>query len=116
MSQNSCKSYGSCRKEERTQLKYPIDQQSLYASRIYDNQTGNRRCYEKNPIEIIEGFGCGLFFEKLLKYTVVILLILALFFLAKDVIMPKQQVSISAQLGGMLDVTTAAEIMTAIPL
>jgi len=54
---SSCSNYNGCVDNSRQTLAYPIDQESLYADRIYDNQTTNRRCYEKKPINIVEGFG-----------------------------------------------------------
>ena len=34
----NCDSYNTCRQKEKENLKYPIDQQSLYYNRIVDNQ------------------------------------------------------------------------------
>lgn len=53
----SCSNYDSCIQRERHNLRHPVDKKSLYANRVYDNQTANRRCYEGSPINI-EGFGC----------------------------------------------------------
>jgi hypothetical protein len=52
----ACQNYGNCINNEKKNLKYPIENTSLYSNRIVDNQLANRRCYEKNPIEIVEGF------------------------------------------------------------
>jgi hypothetical protein len=49
-------SFDQCVRDKQDQMAYPIDDESLYAQRLYDYQTANRRCYEKNPINI-EGFG-----------------------------------------------------------
>lgn len=59
-------SYMKCREDTRNKLAYPVDNRSLYANRTYDNETTNRRCYENNPIKIVEGFG------KVNAWTVVI--------------------------------------------
>lgn len=103
----SCNSYDECGYRERDTLKYPIDSRSLYANRIYDNQTLNRRCYQKNPIEIIEGFGLSFTWDQLIKFIIVVLLIILFFILAKDFIMPKQVLK--------LDVPTTSEIDIATP-
>ena len=91
----SCNSYESCNNKERETLKYPIDSESLYMQRIYDNQTANNRCYIKNPIEITEGFGSSLTWEMVLKILVIILLIALFVILAKDSIFPKEQVNLN---------------------
>jgi hypothetical protein len=91
----SCQNYETCIKQERENLKYPIDNQSLYMHRINDNQTANRRCYEKNPIEIVEGFGFGFTWNQIIKFVIVIVALLVVLFrmLAKDFFMPKEVVS-----------------------
>lgn len=89
-----CNSYENCINKERENLRYPIDKESLYMDRIYDNQTANRRCYEKNPIEIVEGFGFPVTLESFLKMLVIILLIVLFVILAKDSLFPKEQVKI----------------------
>ena len=93
--QNPCTNYDACIAGKRNNLRYPTDSQSLYANRIYDNQTANRRCYEGgNPIEIIEGFNCNFTWDQLLKGVVIILLIIAFVALAKDFLMPKEIVKV----------------------
>lgn len=54
----NCNSYDQCVMNEKNNMAYPTDTQSLYADRIYDNQTAHRRCYESTPMKI-EGFGCN---------------------------------------------------------
>ena len=53
----NCDSYDGCVKQGKNVLRYPVDTKSLYSQRIYDNQTANKKCYQRHPIEIIEGFG-----------------------------------------------------------
>jgi len=72
----NCETYDSCIAQNRDQLRHPMDTRSLYRNRIYDNQTANKRCYEGNPINIVEGFGAGgLSLNKLLRWGIVILLV-----------------------------------------
>ncbi len=54
-----------------------MDTTSLYRDRIYDNQTVNRRCYESNPVDIVEGFdgGSGLSLNKLLRWGIILLVV-----------------------------------------
>ena len=91
----SCNSYESCINRERENMRYPIDDRSLYMNRIFDNQTANRRCYERDPIEIIEGFGFSLTWESFLKLLVIVLLIILFIVLIKDSIFPKEQVTLN---------------------
>lgn len=93
----SCNSYESCNNKERENLRFPMDSESLYMQRIYDNQTANSRCYAKNPIEITEGFGSMFTWEMILKILVVILLIALFIILAKDSLFPKEQVNLNIQ-------------------
>jgi hypothetical protein len=68
-----------CRREEKKNLAHPIDGQSLYANRIVDNQTANKRCYEKNQnVNIVEGFG----FSSVWSALVWIAIIIAIIFVA----------------------------------
>jgi len=102
----SCNSYDSCSKRERENLGYPVDSESLYMNKIYDNQTANRRCYEKNPIDIVEGFGFPLSWEKILKFSIVVLLVILFVVLAKDFFMPKETVSINVPVASELKIET----------
>jgi hypothetical protein len=95
---NECKNYEDCIRNEREQLLYPIDRKSLYNHRIYDNQTANRRCYERDPFEIIEGFDDGFSWDSLLKFVVIVLLVVIFCVLAKDLFVTKEILS-----GGNLD-------------
>ena len=90
----SCNSYEGCINRERENMRYPIDNESLYMHRIFDNQTANRRCYERDPIEIVEGFGFSFTWESFLKFLVIVLLIILFVILIKDSIFPKEQVNI----------------------
>lgn len=110
MNKNSCKNYEECVNREMNDMEYPIDDPSLYMDRLYDQQTANRRCYEKNPINIVEGFGMGAPFtwDKIFKIIVVILLIIVFISLVKDFIIPKQEIK--------LDVASPTDMqLTAIP-
>lgn len=71
----NCENYDSCIQKRRDDLKHPIDARSLYAKRIYDNQTANRLCYNENPVEIIEGFGGGFTLNNLLRWAIIIVVI-----------------------------------------
>lgn len=70
----SCSSYDECKKKQNKTLEYPVDVNSLYGQRLYDAQTANTRCYQKNPVTILEGFG-RVGFGQLLKLVLVVLVI-----------------------------------------
>ena len=92
----SCDAYGNCVNQKKNQLRYPLDINSLYANRIYDNQTANRRCYVQDPINIVEGFGTWSVWD-IIKLVVVVLLILLLVSFATDYFRPTEVV----QVGGL---------------
>ena len=72
----NCESYDECINENRETLRHPMDTKSLYKNRVYDNQTANRRCYEANPIDIVEGFGRSDFsLNMLLKWGIIIAIV-----------------------------------------
>ena len=73
----SCNNYDTCKQEKKYTLRHGSDDMSLYGKKIYDNQTANRRCYETNPINIVEGFGFS--FNTLFKWVVIILVIYLVF-------------------------------------
>jgi len=60
-------------------LQFPLDVKSLYADRIYDNETARRRCYEKSPnlpfIEGFDGLGLNMSFRHLFMWLCVLLLV-----------------------------------------
>ena len=93
----SCKNYNNCIDKKRGNLKHPIDKRSLYSRRVYDNQTANRRCYENNPIEIVEGFSCPSkdLIKLILKWVIIGLII----YLVGTMIMGmrKEQVSLGVE-------------------
>lgn len=97
----SNQSYEQCIREKRKNLRYPIDSKSLYGNRIYDNQTANRLCYEKNPVPIVEGFGTGgMDLESLMKYAILGIII---FIVISYLMRPSENVSVgidSATIGG----------------
>ena len=57
----------------------------MYANRIIDNQTANRRCYEKNPnVNIVEGFGFSNIWSALVWIAVIVAIVfVALYFYDK---------------------------------
>ncbi len=90
-----CDSYESCSGELRDQLRHPTDEQSLYASKIYDNQTANRRCYESNPINIVEGFtDASTPMGRLMRMVVVAVALYLLYIVAMKVFYPQREVSL----------------------
>lgn len=92
---NRCGNFDSCMRKEMENMRYPLDKRSLYVNRLYDKQTAARRCYERNPINIVEGFGqWDASWNNIIKWVVVILLIILFIILAKDFFMPKEEVSI----------------------
>ena len=93
----SCAGYDSCVNRERENMNYPMDNESLYANRFHDNQTAHSRCYQEHPIDILEGFGCKISWEKILKLVIVILLIILFVSLAKDFMYPLKELP---QMGG----------------
>ncbi len=73
---SNCDNYDDCIRTTRRTLKHPIDRNSLYRNRIYDNQTARRRCFELSPINILEGFGGGgLTVNNLLKWAIILLIV-----------------------------------------
>jgi hypothetical protein len=90
----ACNGYDNCVNQERENLKYPIDKESLYGNRLYDDHTASTRCYRKNPIEIMEGFGHKLTWNSVLKFIVIVLLVVLFVVFVKDFLMPKQKVNI----------------------
>jgi len=88
-----CSTYEECVNQEKQNMLYPTDQKSLYQNKYFDDHTAATRCYWWNPINIIEGFSGPWTFEKMLKMSVVILLIILFVVLAKDFLMPKEKIS-----------------------
>ena len=98
----SCNNYDNCSKTERNTLSHPMDQEALYANRIYDNQTGNRRCYESNPIDIVEGFGfkANDLVKNILKLVIIALIAYVIYALITDMQKKEISVNVPAQVGG----------------
>jgi len=92
---NACANYRSCLDKERKDIRYPTDPNSLYGQGIYDNQVALRRCYEKYPIEIVEGFSAT--WDNFLKIAIVILLVFAFIALAKDFLVPHQEITVGVE-------------------
>ncbi|MCJ7637360.1 MAG: hypothetical protein MUO21_07705 [Nitrososphaeraceae archaeon] len=78
----ACNNYEDCYKRELNNMEHPMDNESLYADRIYDRQTARDRCYSFNPIQIIEGFGAS--WNTIIKLLIVILLIYLVYELSKE--------------------------------
>ena len=70
----NCHKYDGCVNQGRETLTYPTEDKSLYADRIYDNQTTNKRCYEKEPIEIIEGFSKNRL-NRIIRWIIIIIIL-----------------------------------------
>ena len=86
---SSCTSYDGCVGRTRQTLAYPTDQESLYADRIYDNQAANRRCYEKNPIEIKEGFGKRRI-NRMIRWIIIIIILYILITMLMQFMRPRK--------------------------
>ena len=81
----NCNNYENCSTNERATLRHPTDNLALYANRVYDNQTANRRCYEMNPIDIIEGFGFSNdVIKNILKLVIIVLVAYVIYALIRD--------------------------------
>lgn len=100
-----CAEYNMCIYAQRAELRYPIDEKSLYANRIYDNQTANRRCYERNPINIIEGFGSGSLVNNLIRLAIFIAIVYVVYMVIRRLMMKEVDLGIrteSMRGGGMM--------------
>jgi hypothetical protein len=81
----------NCISDKRQTLSHPVDTKSLYANRVYDNQTANRRCYNYNPVDIIEGFGLGnMDMKAILKWGILFLIVCAILMMVMDGGMKKE--------------------------
>ncbi|ARF11447.1 hypothetical protein Klosneuvirus_1_304 [Klosneuvirus KNV1] len=100
----SCSSYDDCRKRENKTLEYPTDVNSLYANRYYDLQTENTRCYQRNPITILEGFGRS-GFGQLLKLVLFVLLIILVVSLFSDYLKPKEVIEVGIETPSVIEVS-----------
>lgn len=93
----SCSNYNNCRNKEVDNMAFPTDKDSLYAQKIYDQQTAASRCYSNQPrsVNIIEGFGDNLTLTNIIKYGIIILvLILVLSLIYDNFFAYKMEVSI----------------------
>ena len=102
--QSQCGMYNQCSNQGKRNLQYPIDKNSLYARKINDNQTVNRRCYERHPVNIIEGFGKNASIFNILLWIVgICILIVASMYLMERFNMKKVALSetvMEGQTGG----------------
>lgn len=100
----SCSSYDDCRKRENKTLEYPMDVNSLYSNRFYDLQNENTRCYQRNPVSIVEGFGrAG--FGQLLKLVLFVLLIILVVSLFSDCFKPKEVIDLGIESPSIIEVS-----------
>ena len=67
-----CNNYNNCLCNKTGIMKYPTDEQSLYANKIYDNQIANSRCIKHNPAGFIEGFGCTVNWNTVLQFLIIV--------------------------------------------
>ena len=95
----SCPNFNKCRTQETDNMGFPVDSNSLYAQKIYDNQTAASRCYANQPrsTNIVEGFGSNLSLENIIKYGIILLLIILFISLVCDYTKDKE---VSFQSGG----------------
>ena len=100
--------FNNCVDREMENMRYPMDARSLYAKRIYDQQTANSRCYAENPINIVEGFGMSRFsLVTLLKWTIIVLILIAIYLCVKDYVKEEVSLNVSAPL---------TEVNSAVPM
>ena len=86
---SSCTDHNSCLGQYGQTLAYPTDPESLYGDRIYDKQTSNRRCYEKSPINIVEGFGRrGI--NRIIRWVIIIIILYILLTMLIQFMQPKE--------------------------
>jgi len=74
----SCQDYDACVDQERKNMQYPIDPNTLYGNGFYDDQAARLRCYERKPHNITEGFG-SVTFNKVLKFVIILLVLFLLY-------------------------------------
>lgn len=99
----SCSNYNNCRNKEVNNMAFPADKDSLYAQKIYDDQTAASRCYSKQPrsVNIIEGFGENLTLASIIKYGIIILVLILVLSLIYDHFIANK-IEISVMDGGKL--------------
>ncbi len=97
----ACAGYNNCRENEMKKLRFPVDENSLYGQRLYDQQTADSRCYSMHPmnIQIKEGFGSWFTWDMLIKVVIAILIVVLLYSLYTEYNMT--EVSMSG--GGYVD-------------
>lgn len=96
----SCSNFNNCKTQETNNMGFPSDADTLYAQKIYDDQTAANRCYANQPrsTNIVEGFGMGGFtWEKIIKIGIIILLVILFISLVCDYTSLKE---VSIQQGG----------------
>jgi hypothetical protein len=92
----SCDTFGKCTDRESRNMRYPMDTKSMYADRYYDKQTGGARCYERNPIEIVEGFG-AFNFNKVLLWAIIAIIVYLLY----TMYFAKEEITVGVQSAGV---------------
>jgi hypothetical protein len=104
----ACANMNDCRTNMLKQLEHPVDEESLYSEKIYDEETANRRCYERNQLaNILEGFGLTvpeITVENILRWAILLLVVYLLVTLAMRIFNPPKIVE--------LNVNTPSELGT----
>ena len=60
----------------QTNCPFANDSESLYDNRIYDRQENSIRCYENNPVKIVEGFDTSFTRRNIIKWILILLVVL----------------------------------------
>jgi hypothetical protein len=103
----TCTDFNKCKQEMMDQLEKPINENSLYADRIYDEQTASRRCYEKNPItNILEGFSGGSKWETVSKWSSIFLIVCLIIWCLTAIFAPSEEINIGVDSISDLDPAT----------
>lgn len=83
----NCTKFNNCFDRKFNTLEYPNDKKSLYARRVNDRQTAMRRAYEKNPINIVEGFeDCPIraMIKNIIKIALLVVVIYLIYLIIKS--------------------------------
>lgn len=88
----TCDEWNNCVDDRMEKMGYPVDNTALYKDKIYDQQIANGKCYEMNPIRIIESFS-GSSWNFWIICIVVVLLIVLIGFVMKDYMGGKENMS-----------------------
>nr|QBK88550.1 MAG: hypothetical protein LCMiAC01_02270 [Mimivirus LCMiAC01] len=91
---SACKNFNECLKEYDQILAHPVDKDSLYADEIYDDHVGATRCYVKNPINIIEGFGSRKL-NRIIRWFIIAIILFVVASLIVQFFSPKKIISLN---------------------